>query len=170
MKKYKGLIIGCVSTLFFIFLGVNNAQPKVIFNFTPSIPLGVYLVTDNQSFAKGDVLVFAPPESVETIVQNRKWLVKKRGYLLKPIVAVSGDFVCIENNHFYVNNSDFGEVKSHDKEGRDLPDYHFCGTVSTGTFFVGVQKSDSFDSRYFGPIKDTQIIGVAKSFFSFPFV
>lgn len=168
MKTYKGLIIGCVSTIFFIFLGVNNAKPKVIFNFTPSIPLGIYMVTDKKSFVTGDVLVFAPPENVKTIVHNRKWLAAKRGYLLKPIVAVPGDFVCIENSHFYVNNFDFGEVKDQDREGRELPDYHFCGTVKSGTFFVGVQARNSFDSRYFGPIKTTQILGVAKNFLTLP--
>ena len=168
MKKYKGLIVGCVSTIFFIFLGVNNAKPKVIFNFTPSIPLGIYMVKDKKSFVTGDVLVFAPPENVEKIVHDRKWLVAKRGYLLKPIVAVPGDSVCIENSHFYVNNLDFGEVKSQDKEGRWLPDYHFCGTVKPGTFFVGVRAGNSFDSRYFGPIKTTQILGVAKNILTLP--
>jgi type IV secretory pathway protease TraF len=59
MKRYKGLIVGCVSTIFFIFLSVNNAKPKVIFNFTPSIPLGIYMVKDKKSFVTGDVLVFA---------------------------------------------------------------------------------------------------------------
>ena len=87
---------------------------------------------------------------------------------MKPIVAVPGDSVCIENSHFYVNNFDFGEVKDQDKEGRWLPDYHFCGTVKPGTFFVGVQAGNSFDSRYFGPIKNTHILGVAKNFFTLP--
>jgi conjugative transfer signal peptidase TraF len=113
-------------------------------------------------------LYLPPPENVEKIVHNRKWLVAKKGYLLKPIVAVPGDSVCIENSHFYVNNFDFGEVKSQDREGRWLPDYHFCGTVKPGTFFVGVQAENSFDSRYFGPIKTTQILGVAKTFLTLP--
>jgi type IV secretory pathway protease TraF len=55
-----------------------------------------------------------------------------------------------------------------DSLGRPLPQaLPFCDYLKPGAFFVFSNYTKSFDSRYFGPIQKSQIIGVAKPLWMF---
>lgn len=72
--------------------------------------------------------------------------------LLKVVVALPGDGVCIDDASFTVNGRFFGAVVSRDSAGRTLVHFRFCGAVPEGQAFVATRARLSFDSRYFGPV------------------
>ena len=71
---------------------------------------------------------------------------------MKPIVATSGDSVCIHEGALTINGRPFGAVLTEDHEGRPLPRDDFCGVLRAGEIYVASAIPGSFDSRTFGRI------------------
>jgi conjugative transfer signal peptidase TraF len=137
-------------------------KPKVLvlYNYTDSMPHGVYLVERREVYQRGDVVVFAVPSSVRALVNERHWL-HENGFLMKPLIGLKGDSVSTKHRRFCVGGHDFGGIQLLDRQGLPLPGYSECGVLKSG-FLVGVDgMSNSFDSRYFGPIPERSVIGVA---------
>ena len=146
-----GLIAVCASVL---------ARPMIIYNATDSLPHGFYRVAGQQTYERGDLVVFPVPEQVQHLVLERGWL-RADSYLIKPVAAISGDCMTVAAGQVVVNNERFGCVKKSDKEGLPMPELALNTRLSRGEIAV-LQKSDhSFDSRYFGLIDAREIIGTA---------
>ena len=64
----------------------------VIWNGSPSVPVGLYLVT-KASPRVGDLVVLRLPPVIAAFAARRGYL-PTSAYLLKPIAAVAGDLVC----------------------------------------------------------------------------
>src|SRR5262245_373917 len=73
-------------------------------NVEPSVPLGVYRLHAISAPLTRGVLVLLPvPRSV------RRW--HGRGVpLLKPIAAVAGEVVCVEDNELWIGDESYGQV------------------------------------------------------------
>lgn len=137
-------------------------KPKVLvlYNYTDSMPHGFYLVEHREVYQRGDVVVFAVPLSVRALVNERHWL-HENGFLMKPLIGLKGDSVSTKGGRFRVAGHDFGGIQLLDRQGLPLPGYSECGVLKAG-FLVGVDgMSNSFDSRYFGPIPERSVIGIA---------
>ncbi|MBZ0261949.1 MAG: S26 family signal peptidase [Hyphomicrobiales bacterium] len=52
-------------------------------------------------------------------------------------------------------------AKINDRSNRLLPVRKGCRTLKSDEVFVLAKPSNSFDSRYFGPMKRSQVIGTA---------
>jgi type IV secretory pathway protease TraF len=72
------------------------------------------------------------------------------------------DQICRSAGVVYANGTVAAEALDHDREGRPLPLRQGCARLFEGHFFVVQPHPYSFDSRYFGPVSDCQIIGVAR--------
>ncbi|MCB2181340.1 MAG: signal peptidase I [Desulfobulbaceae bacterium] len=161
MKKFRGLILGCITLGFIVLVSVKNIHPEFVVNMTESMPVGLYFVVKNSSPVHGDIVVFPPPEMTRKMIYQRHWLPRKRGFLLKPVIALPGDYVCTNDDEFVVNDESFGNILEEDRKGRELPKFTYCDTVNDEEIFVGVNKENSFDSRYFGPLSSKEIVGRA---------
>jgi len=74
-------------------------------------------------------------------------------HLLKRVVALAGDVVCLDQRGYSVNGAIIDVVAGVDLSGRPLPPpYRFCGLVPPGEAFVAGHGPSSLDSRYFGPV------------------
>jgi conjugative transfer signal peptidase TraF len=82
--------------------------------------------------------------------------------LLKQVAAVGGDRVCRSGGVVFLNGKAVTEALDHDAGGRPLPVWEGCVTLFAGQFFLLQPHPYSFDSRYFGPVSEAQIIGVAR--------
>ena len=83
--------------------------------------------------------------------------------LIKRVMAIPGDKIKCVSGIIYVNNeevSNYGYGTSFDFPQTILGDDEY--------FLIGDNREDSLDSRYFGPIKKSDITGVA-NFRIFPF-
>lgn len=124
----------------------------LIWNWTPSLPLGLYWLSRNAGCAnRGDLVAFPVPEGVRSLVRERRYL-PPGAMLVKPIVATSTDRVCTEDGTLTVNGTPLGAVAHEDTRGRPLPHPEVCGALPEGVVFVASQMPTSFDSRSFGPV------------------
>jgi len=96
------------------------------------------------------IVSFAPPLSAVPLIAARHYL-PPRATLLKRVVALPGDTVCIGDS-VVVNGRGIGAVAQRDSAGRALPPHTFCGPLLPNSAFVATPAPLSFDSRYFGPV------------------
>ncbi|WP_162896448.1 signal peptidase I [Cysteiniphilum halobium] len=128
---------------------------------TPSMPEGWYFTYPQLDYHKGDSVVFIPNQQTENYILARKWLPKGIP-LLKEIVGVAGDSLCIKNQNVYINGQWIGKVYKTDGQGNILPMFRFCGTIPKDSYFMqGVANPHSFDSRYYGLVNKAQIMSKA---------
>jgi type IV secretory pathway protease TraF len=82
--------------------------------------------------------------------------------LLKRITALPGQRVCRRGAIVTNNGKRIAKALPHDGRGRSLPAWHGCHTVKAGTLFVINAAPDSLDSRYFGALPASGLIGCAQ--------
>ena len=152
---FTGLIVGSIAAVCSVF-----AQPLIIYNATDSLPHGIYRVIKQENYDRGDLIVFPVPEQVRSLVIERGWL-KPDSYLIKPVAAKTGDNMRITFGQVFINGMSFGVTKIQDRQGLPLPSFVLYDTLSPGKIAVLQRSDDSFDSRYFGPIDERDIIGRA---------
>jgi conjugative transfer signal peptidase TraF len=155
----RGLLLLAGATAFAAAVACRVAS-HLIWNRTPSLPLGLYWLSRvPATTAKPGVLVaFAVPDGVRGLVEERHYL-PPGAMLVKPVVATPGDRVCATGETFTVNGRSLGAILTEDTAGRPLPHYGGCGPVSEGWLFVASHYAKSFDSRTFGPLPDRAIRG-----------
>ncbi len=77
---------------------------------------------------------------------------------IKRVVAVSGDRVRIDRGALFVNGARVEEPYVRFPDGRSFPEI----TVPAGSVYVlGDNRPDSEDSRIFGPVPDSDLVGRA---------
>jgi conjugative transfer signal peptidase TraF len=123
----------------------------LIWNRTPSMPLGVYARTPSVRVDEGVLVALRVPASVRPLVHERRYL-PDGSLLIKPVAAVAGDHVCVHRGMLYINGEPFGAVLTRDTEDRELPEYRGCGVLPEGQVFLASHHPRSFDSRSFGPV------------------
>lgn len=131
-------------------------------NLSSSIPWGIYRVSETP-IVRGDIVEYCPPN--QAIFQ----MAKARGYLLsgfscpnffspifKPIAAVAGDEIIINEGGVWVNGALLTNSTSsfRDAKGRALiPQNIPKSKVPTGQILLASSYSArSFDGRYFGSV------------------
>jgi len=130
----------------------------LLWNWTPSLPLGIYWLSPGRPVAVGTLVAFPVPPGVQDLVRERKYL-PRRALLIKPVVALSNDRVCTDGGTLVVNGSVLGAVPTEDSAQRPLPHAAGCGLLPEGQVFLASRYPKSFDSRTFGPVSLTQIRG-----------
>jgi len=130
----------------------------LLWNWTPSLPLGLYWLSPGRSIAVGTLVAFPVPPRVQDLVRERKYL-PPRALLIKPVVALSSDRVCTDGGTLVVNGSVLGAVPTEDSAQRPLPHANGCGPLPQGQVFLASHYPKSFDSRTFGPVSLSLIRG-----------
>lgn len=138
-------------------------------NLTPSYPLGLWRIELlARDVAAGDRIFICPPSNPAFIAA------RERGYLggglcpgwfsplIKTVVAVSGQHVVIDGDiavdGIHLAHS---SVRPVDGEGRALTP-GAGGIVPPGQIFLFSEFAGSYDSRYFGPIPASGVLGLAR--------
>jgi conjugative transfer signal peptidase TraF len=143
-------------------------------NATPSIPVGVYRLT-NDPLTKGAYVFFCPPPApVFDMAKDRGYLSAGfcpggYGHLMKKILASKNDVVAIGKDGVHVNGRllPLSAPKLADGAGRRLPHYEASWVLgSAELLLMSDSNSGSFDGRYFGSINRQQIEGVLRPIFT----
>jgi len=130
-------------------------------NLSPSVPLGLYTLHALPTPLTPGLLVVLPTPALV-----RRWVSWPASALLKPVAAVAGEEVCVEDGTLVIRGWDYGPVY-HEAGGTALPHLdEGCQTVPEGMVFLASQASRSLDSRYFGPIRTKNITARAMPFFT----
>jgi conjugative transfer signal peptidase TraF len=133
--------------------------PRLIWNATASAPIGLYEVRSQSTFTRGELVLVRPPQWVRIFAAARGYL-PDTVPMVKRIAAENGDIVCRERDAITINGRVVAHALLADREGRALPTWSGCHKLGDGEIFLlmdGVRAS--FDSRYFGPVPTTAIVG-----------
>lgn len=156
--KYALIFVLVMYVFYFAFKYFHIALVKQP---TPSMPEGYYLTYPAFALKNGDNVLFYPDAKTEALIVKRHWL-PEHVTLLKKIVGVPGDHLCIKDQKVYINGRLQALVWKHDEKGHPLPVFRYCGKIKQGDYFVeGVADPRSFDSRYYGLVSRQQIISKA---------
>jgi signal peptidase I len=106
-------------------------------------------------YHRGDVIVFNPPSGPGLDISG--------GPYIKRVIAVGGDTVDIHGGRVYVNGYQLSEPYVYEGQPTDMPDNGGkVWRIGPGQLFVlGDHRLISEDSRAFGPIEVSSVIGRA---------
>ena len=87
--------------------------------------------------------------------------------MVKQVGALPGETVSLSGGRFRVDGRDMGPltVLSADSQGRPLGAFPTPYTLKAGEFWLVSHPEKGFDSRYFGPVKRTDITHTAVAIF-----
>jgi type IV secretory pathway protease TraF len=89
--------------------------------------------------------------------------VESGALLLKPIAATHGAKVCRHGLTVTIDGALAARALRKDRLGRALPGWSGCWLIlSDEVFLIAPARRDSFDSRYFGAISRSAIVGRAQ--------
>jgi conjugative transfer signal peptidase TraF len=135
------------------------AAPVILWNASPSVPIGLYRVTSQPSQTAA-LAVIRLPETLRVLAEARGYL--GRGVLLiKPVIAGAGDTVCRYGALVTIKGRIAARARTLDAAGRSLPAWSGCFRLRANDIFVLAADPDSFDSRYIGPIDRAHVVGFA---------
>jgi conjugative transfer signal peptidase TraF len=133
--------------------------PIILWNASPSVPIGLYRLTSRPSQTPA-LAIIRLPEPLTILAETRGYLAK--GVLLiKPVVAGVGDTVCRHGALVTINGRIAARARTSDAAGRSLPAWSGCFRLRANEIFVLSADPDSFDSRYMGPIDRAHVVGFA---------
>jgi conjugative transfer signal peptidase TraF len=142
-------------------------------NHTASLPMGLWRIeVRGGAIGRGDIVSICPPDTpVFGVARARGYVPHGRcpgGYepLLKPVAAIAGDIVTVTPGGLLVNGRAMpnSAALAADSAGRPLPRQPACSfTVAEGEFWlVSSFNAASFDSRYFGAVPASLVIGTVR--------
>jgi conjugative transfer signal peptidase TraF len=170
LKVVATVIIG-FSVVMLIFKGFGLRV-----NFTNSMPRGLYSTERQSSYHTGDFVIVCLPDSIAQEGYDRGYLEKgiscpnRIEPLIKEIIAVPGDTVELTDTAMIVNNKPYAApLFQFDRKGR--PTHYIPRTIypNTNTYWLYGEHDPnySWDSRYYGGVEASNIIGRAHPLFTF---
>lgn len=146
-----------LSATLIVLPAVATWSPRVLWNASASVPIGLYRLHSVGQMIIGDLVAVQPPPALSDYLDARGYL--PRGVpLLKHVVALEGVLVCRSGERITVDHRLLGQAHAQDRNGRDLPIWQGCHRLAAGeVFLMNPDASDSLDGRYFGPLPLTAI-------------
>jgi len=152
IRRSAPLLAGALAVALLTAPALGQWSPRILWNSTPSVPVGLYWLQPVDRVAIGDLVAVRPPEELAHFLAERGYL--PQGVpLLKHVVALSGAEVCRDGSAIRVNGQALGIAQARDRLGRALPDWQGCHRLVVGeVFLMNPAVQDSLDGRYFGPL------------------
>jgi conjugative transfer signal peptidase TraF len=140
---------------------VVHPVPRLIWNETASVPVGLYRLRPEPAPHVGDLIAVHLPRHEAMLLATRSYL--PLGVpLLKPVAAVAGQTVCSASQRITIDGKFAGDAQSVDHRGRPLPVWQGCRHLASGEVFVmNPAEPRSLDGRYFGVLSLSTVIGRA---------
>ena len=135
-------------------------QVRLLWNASASAPVGLYLIAPGSPLEVGDMVAARAPDGA-------RQLAAKRGYLpsgvplVKRVAATRGSQVCGLRARITVDGRTVARRRKRDALGRLMPWWTGCRRLQPGEVLLLNRVKASFDSRYFGPVERTAILGKA---------
>jgi conjugative transfer signal peptidase TraF len=134
---------------------------QIVYNPSDSVPRGWYHIVPATSLHVGSIVLVTLPADIATLAAQRGYL-PERIPLLKRVGALAPQQVCITQHIVRIDSVAVANVLHADSQARTLPVWQQCRPLREGELFLlSVAHSASFDSRYFGPVPATAVLGTA---------
>ena len=138
---------------------VTPKRPLLIWNASPSVPVGLYRIAAGP-IRRGDLVVVRLLLEVAELAHRRGYL-PKSAYLIKIVAATGGDRVCRFADRVFVRGVLVARAVGRDRLARAMPSWRGCRRLDPGDLFLLARQRYSFDSRYFGAVSEAQVVGRA---------
>jgi len=135
---------------------------QIVYNPSDSVPRGWYRIVPADWLHVGSIVLARLPAPAAALAAQRDYL--PAGIpLLKRIGAVAPQRVCIDGASVRIDDVAVAAVMRADGLGRPLSAWQQCRRLAHGELFLLSNTNPaSFDSRYFGPILASSVIGSAQ--------
>ena len=143
--------------------------PRLTYNPSDSVAVGWYRIdpldhrtsSPPRPLSVGSIVLVPLPAEAAALAAQRGYL-PTRVPLLKRVGAVAPQHVCIVAGQVRIDGVPSAAVLPADRLGRALPSLQLCRRLEPGELLLlSVTNPASFDSRYFGPVSASAVIGVA---------
>ena len=143
--------------------------PRLTYNPSDSVAVGWYRIDPfdppTASLPRPlsvDSIVLVPLPATAAALAAQRGYLPTRVPLLKRVGAVAPQHVCIVAGQVRIDGVPSAAVLPADRLGRALPSLQLCRRLEPGELLLlSVTNPASFDSRYFGPVSASAVIGVA---------
>lgn len=142
-------------------LAIPN-RVQIVYNPSDSVPRGWYRIGPADFLHVGSIVLARLPAPAAVLAAQRGYL--PAGIpLLKRIGAVAPQRACVDGTSVRVDDVAVAAVMGADGRGRPLSAWSQCRRLARGELFLlSSMNPASFDSRYFGPILASSVIGSAQ--------
>lgn len=138
-----------------------DPPPRLIWNASPSVPIGFYRVRVGDPVSRGELAVVLPPPDIARFLAEGGYLPLGLP-LLKRVAALPEQTVCRTGDTISIDGDVVAVAQTTDRLGRALPVWTGCRTLAADQlFFLNADREDSLDGRYFGPLPAATVIGRA---------
>ena len=162
----RGVALTGVSATALLSTALFDVPPILVWNATPSVPLGLYAVLPIGTPKLGDLVLVEPPTELAGYLS-------KRGYLpdgtpiLKRVAALSRQRVCRTGRAIHIDDVVRAIADERDNRERSLPTWSGCHRLRSDEVFFLNGAPNSLDGRYFGTLKIDVIGGRAVPLWTF---
>ena len=141
---------------------VRPPQPMLLWNASPSSPVGLYALSSSAALRVGDIAVAWAPPAARRMAARRSYL-PFDAPLVKRVAATAGDRVCAKGHRIYVDTRLVANRIRRDPSGRPLSWWSGCVRLRPGELFLlSPGNPEAFDGRYFGVTHPAEILGKAR--------
>jgi conjugative transfer signal peptidase TraF len=144
---------------------VIRPEARLVYNASDSVPVGWYrvdpLARGAGTWPVGSIVLIRLPNAIAALAAQRGYL--PIGIpLLKRVAAVAGQHVCIADRVVRIDDMPVAATLVADRVGRPLQAWSGCRRLRPGELFLlSTTNPASFDSRYFGPVEASAVLGIA---------
>ena len=161
---FKAIIAGVMTLAVIGTAGQIIFPPKPILFYNPSYSaqVGWYRLQSDEPVTLGAQVAAYAPEWARQLADERGYLPYEYP-LIKTVWAVHGDEVCYNNQSVSVPKRPDVPVLGQDVLGRDMPQKSGCIVLKPDEYLlISPDVQTGFDSRYFGPVRSENILGVVQ--------
>jgi conjugative transfer signal peptidase TraF len=139
-----------------------RSMPRVIYNASDSVPVGWYRIEPARVLHVGDIVLVRLPAGPAALAARRRYLPSDVP-LLKRLAARTPQKVCIHDGIVRIDGVPIATTLPVDGVGRRLVAWRSCRRLQHGELFLlSTDNPASFDSRYFGPVPVSAVVGQAR--------
>lgn len=133
----------------------------IVYNPSNSVPRGWYHIGSPDSLHVGSIVLTQLPADAAVLAAQRGYL--PAGIpLLKRVGAMPPQRVCMQGSIVRIDDVAIAMALPADNHGRPLLPWQQCRRLFDGELFLlSSTNPASFDSRYFGPVSASAVIGSA---------
>ncbi len=149
----RGVLGATVLTLCVMTVGAYLSGARILFNVSGSLPYHLFFAVRNSEIICGQKSI----GFFQLNVENPYW--DFGTVFAKRFVGCPGDVLTTKGREFYINGSCVGVASETDSRGYLVKSFKFSGEIPKNTYFVLGDGKDSYDSRYWGFVKKSWIVG-----------
>lgn len=133
----------------------------LVWNASASAPPGLYWISRGSLVRPGDMVLARAPGPMHPLMARRRYL-PANVPIVKRVAAGKGEELCADGPDIRVDGRLVATRLRRDPSGRPMPWWTGCRVLRPGEVFLSSDNPLSFDGRYFGVTRRSDVAGRAQ--------